>query len=94
MTIKYNIDDLRDTSTDLLKCHETMNGALNDLNKLVDMINSDWVGEDRDTFIQLLDNDINAFTTYLNRLQIIANNLNTAAALYEKHEETYSAALW
>lgn len=94
MTIKYCTSDLKDNSTRVLKEYSTMSDALNNLNTLINNVSEHWTGNDKAAFIALLSEKINTLTKYLNELQTIATNLNTAADYYEKHEEYFSASLW
>lgn len=94
MTIQYNVEELRTNSEKLLTSHETMNNALSKLGSLVIMLNNHWKGDASEAYVGQLSEKIGTISRYLDELQIIANNLNTAADLYEKHEENYSASLW
>lgn len=95
MTIQYNVEELRTNSTKLLTSHEAMNTAIRDkIGGLVTMLSDNWKGKDSTTYVNQLSDKVGAISSYLDELKIIAENLNTAADLYEKHEETYSASLW
>lgn len=94
MKIQYSVEDLRNSSTSLLNEYSTMSSALNNLSSLVNSIGEHWTGNDRTSYIAQLSSKIGTISNYLNKLQAIANNLETAADCYEKHEEQFSASLW
>ncbi len=94
MTIQYNIDDLKNKNTSLLKEYENINTATTSLNKLIGDINTHWTGAAKTTYISSLNSRIKTITSYSNELQRIANNLSIIADYYEKHEEEYSQKLW
>ena len=95
MTIQYNVEELRTNSEKLLTSYEAMDTANRDkIGGLVTMLSNNWKGEDSTAYADQLSDKVGEIASYLDELKIIAENLNTAADLYEKHEEKYSASLW
>lgn len=93
MKIEYNIDDLRQYSEKLLAEHEAMVGAVTNLEGLVSSFQANWSGEAQTAYIAFFTDTIASLKSYLEEFDIIAQNLNTAADYYEKHEETYTNCL-
>lgn len=93
-SISYNVDDLRNNSKNLLSEYGVMNDAVSALNDLTSSFTEHWSGDAQTAYLGFFSESIQSLSSYLAELQIIANNLNTAADYYEKHEENYSAPLW
>ena len=91
MLIEYNIDDLRTNSSNLLKEHESMTESLNSLNDLTASFEQHWSGAAYTAYIGFFTDTISSLESYLDELNIIASNLNTAADYYKKHEEYYNS---
>ena len=93
-SINYNVDDLKTNSKNLLNEYGIMNDAVSALNDLTSSFTEHWAGDAQAAYLGFFTERIQSLSSYLAELQVIANNLNTAADYYEKHEEHYSASLW
>ena len=63
------------------------------LEGLVSSFQANWSGEAQTAYIAFFTDAIASLKSYLEEFDIIAQNLNTAADYYEKHEETYTNCL-
>lgn len=92
--IKYSISDLRDYSKKLTNEVESMSNALNNLNNLNTSIGTHWIGNDQKAYSATFTTKTTGLKAYLDMVQEISTNLNTAAEKYQSHEEEFDKALW